>query len=187
MTDEIAAGADIAPIGPDDLADVRSLHATSFRLLAGHSFTDSEITAFSAHVYGMSYTTALSEAMQRRQLFGARVAGELVGTAGWSAGDGNVIVARIRWVFVRPMFTGLGLGTRLVRTTEAAARRAGFESLSVEATLNAVEFFARLGYDITSHGVRPLAAREGLPVAFMRKSVGETTADGTSRAGRPLS
>jgi GNAT superfamily N-acetyltransferase len=171
VTAEIAEEAEIAPVGPDDLADVRSLHATSFRLLAGSSFTDGEVAAFTAHVYAMSYTMALSEATQRRQLFGARLSGELVGTAGWSAGDGSTASARIRWVFVRPMFTGLGLGTRLVRTAEAAVRKAGFDVISVEATLNSVEFFGRLGYEISSHGVRALAASEGLPVAFMRKAI----------------
>ncbi len=185
MTDEIARGAEIAPIGPDDLADVRSLHATSFRVLAGHSFTDGEISAFTTLVYGTTYTAVLSEAMQRGQLFGARLAGELVGTSGWSAGDGSASAARIRWVFVRPMFTGLGLGSKLVQTAEAAARKAGFDVLSVEATMNSVEFFARLGYEITSHGVRALTASEGLPVAFLRKQIKDAAA--SRQSGRMIS
>ena len=154
---------------------MRSLHATSFRLLAGGSFTDGEVAAFTAHVYAMPYTTALSEAIQRGQLFGARLSGQLVGTAGWSTGDGSTASARIRWVFVRPMFTGLGLGSRLVRTAEAAVRSAGFDVISVEATLNSVEFFARQGYEISSHGVRALSANEGLPVAFLRKTLAGAT------------
>ncbi len=175
MTADIAEDAEIGPVGPDDLADVRSLHATSFRVLAGNSFTDSEVSAHTAHVYAMPYTAALSEAMQRGQLFGARLSGQLVGTAGWSTGDGSAASARIRWVFVRPMFTGLGIGTRLVRTAEAAVRTAGFDVISVEATLNAVEFFVRNGYDISSHGMRALSPNEGLPVAFLRKTIAGPT------------
>jgi GNAT superfamily N-acetyltransferase len=176
VTHEIAERAEIRPVGPDDLADVRSLHATSFRLLAGGSFTEEEIAAFTAHVYSINYTTALSEAVQRQQIFAARIDNELVGTAGWVAGDGSVATARIRWVFVRPMFTGIGLGTKLVRVAEAAAQRAGFDTLSVEATLNAVGFFEQLGFEVSSHGVRALAPTQGLPVAFMRKSVEEESA-----------
>jgi putative acetyltransferase len=177
VTADIAGDAVIGSVGPDDLADVRSLHATAFRVLAGSSFTDSEVAAFTTHVYALPYTTALSEATQRGHLFSARLAGDLIGTAGWSAGDGNVAIARIRWVYVRPMFNGLGLGTRLVQTAEAAVRGAGFDTVSVEASLNAIEFFTRQGYEISSHGVRALTASEGLPVAFMRK-----TLTGTARA-----
>lgn len=173
VTDEIATAAEIRPIGPDDLAEVRSLQSTSFRLLAAQTFTEDEIAAFTDHVYSIAYTEALSEAVRRQQLFGAWLGGQLLGTAGWAAGDGNASVARIRWIYVRPLFTGLGLGTRLVDAAEAAARRGGFKVLSVEATLNAVEFFAALGYETSSHGVRALPRGQSLAVAYMRKPVGD--------------
>lgn len=171
VTDEIATAAEIRPIGPDDLAEVRSLHSSSFRMLAAHTFTEEEIAAFTDHVYSLAYTEALSEAIWRDQLFGAWLGRQLMGTAGWMAGDGNASSARIRWIYVRPLFTGLGLGTRLVEAAEAAARRGGFEVLSVEATLNAVEFFAGLGYQTSSHGVRALPRGQSLAVAYMRRPV----------------
>jgi len=177
VTDEIAGAAEIRPIGPDDLAAVRSLHSISFQRLAAQSFTDDEVSAFAAHVYGLGYTEALSEVISRQQLLGAWLGGELIGTAGWAAGDGSLSAARIRWVYVRPLFTGLGLGTRLVEAAEADARRAGFRALSVEATLNAVEFFAGLGYEASSHGVRNLAPGQSLAVAYMRKLLGEGAAN----------
>lgn len=173
MTDEIASAAEIRPIGPDDLADVRSLQATSFRLLAAQTFTEDEIAAFTSYVYSFGYTEGLSEAIRRRQLFGAWFGGQLIGTAGWTAGDGNVSAARVRWVFVRPLFTGIGLGTRLVEAAEAGARRAGFRTLSAEAMSNSVEFFSGLGYEISSHGVRTLAPGKSLSVAYMRKMLEE--------------
>lgn len=181
VTDGIASAAEIRPIGPDDLADVRSLQATSFRLLAAQSFSEEELSAFTAHVYSFGYTEALSEAIRRRQLLGAWFGGELVGTAGWMAGDGNASTARIRWVYVRPLFTGVGLGTKLVEAAEAGARQAGFRVLSVEATLNSVEFFAGLGYEISSHGVRALAPSQSLPVAFMRKLLGDDASHARAR------
>ncbi len=171
MTNEIAAAAEIRPIGPDDLAEVRSLQASSFRVLASQTFTEEEVAAYSDHIYSMAYTEALSEAIRRGQLFGAWFDGQLVATAGWTAGDGSVSAARIRWVHVRPMFTGVGLGTRLVEVAEAAARKAGFDVLSVEATLNAAEFFQGLGYETSSHGVRSLPLGQNLPVAYMRKQL----------------
>lgn len=183
VTDEIASAAEIRPIGPDDLADVRSLHAASLRLLAGQTFTEGEIAAFTAHVYGHAYTEALSEAIRRQQLLGAWFGGEMIATAGWVASDGQASTARIRWVFVRPLFTGLGLGTRLVQAAEAGARRAGFGTLAVEATLNSVDFFAGLGYEVTSHGARALSPGESLPVAYMRKPLCADASPPTSRGG----
>ena len=179
--DEIASAAEIRPIGPDELADVRSLHSTSFGRLAAQSFTDEEIAAFTTHVYSFGYTELLSEAIRRQQLLGARFGGELVGTAGWSAGDGNLSAARIRWVYVQPLFAGVGLGTKLVEAAEAGASRAGFRMLSLEATANAVEFFAGLGYETSSHGVRSLAPGRGLPVTYMRKQLGADPASPMAR------
>jgi len=51
-------------------------------------------------------------------------------------------------------------------------RSAGFTNFSARASVNAVPFFATLGYAITSHGVRPLCGGIDVPVAFMRKAAG---------------
>src|SRR5690606_39296977 len=85
VTDEIATAAEIRPIGPDDLAEVRSLQSTSFRLLAGQTFTEEEIAAFTDHVYSLAYTEALSESIRRGQLLGAWLGRQRVGTGGWAA------------------------------------------------------------------------------------------------------
>jgi len=173
VTNDIASAAEIRPIGPDDLAEVRSLQSTSFRVLAAQTFSEEEIAAFTEHVYSYAYTEMLSEAIRRQQLLGAWFSGQLVGTAGWTAGDGNASTARIRWVYVRPLFTGIGLGTRLVAAAEAAARRGGYKILTVEAPFNSVEFFAGLGYETSSHGVRALPRGQSLAVAYMRKPLGD--------------
>lgn len=173
VTHEIASAAEIRPIGPDDLAEVRSLQAASFRLLAAQAFTEEETVAFTDHVYSLPYTEALSDAIRRHQLLGAWFDGRLVGTSGWIASEGSALAARIRWVYVQPLFTGVGLGTRLVEAAEAAARRGGFKVFAVEATLNAVEFFAGLGYETSSHGVRSLPRGQTLAVAYMRKHLGD--------------
>ena len=181
--DEIAEAIEIKPIGPDDLAGVRYIHAAAFRMLARQQFTEEQISAFTAYVYTHNYTSALSEAVRTRSLFGAWLSGELVGTAGWSAADGLGAVARVRWVYVRPLFTQLGIGTRLIEEVEMRARQAGFQVFAAEAPLNAIDFFRALGYHVSSHGVRALAHVEGLQVAFMRKGVaGQPGSAGADKA-----
>src|SRR5258706_2934707 len=122
--DEIAQAADVRPAGPDDLADIRYIHAASFRLLAGQQFSEEQIAAFATHVYGQHYTRSLSEAIRSRSLLGARLGGELIGTAGWSAADGFGPAGRSAWVFVGRRLPGPASGPRLVLELEFLPARA---------------------------------------------------------------
>lgn len=168
---EISEAVELRPIGPDDLADVRHIHAAAFRLMGRPQFSDQQVAAFAAHVYSEGYTSALSDAIRSGSLVGAWLEGNLIGTAGWSPADGVGVVARIRWLFVRPLFTQIGVGTRLLAEVERRALQAGFATFAAEVPLNAVDFFTRFGYSVTSHGLRPLPSVEGMAVAFLRKSV----------------
>lgn len=156
----------IRPLGVEDWSNVRYIHATSMRFHAARVLSEDEIVAFGAFVYSDAYAAQ----MARLSLLGAMIGGELVGTAGWSFGDDSASGARISGLHVRPLFTRLGIGRELLRATEDAARAAGFDSYSARAPLNAIPFFERNGYVITSHGMYPMRPDSGLPVAFMRKS-----------------
>lgn len=180
-----ADAAEIHPISFDDLSGVRYIHATSFRMLAAPHYLPDDIDAFTEYVYGVAYTDALADAVHRQQLFGAWLDGELVGTSGWSTADDGGTLARLRFMFVRPLFTGLGLGRRLLLEIEDLARQAGFHIFTLRATLNAVGFFTRLGYQITGSAVRPLSSTHALPVAFLQKMDPDATirAEEASAAG----
>lgn len=177
----LAAAAELRRIDVEHLSTVRYIHASAMRLNAAHILSDEEIQAFSTHVYTASY----GESLQRQTLFGAFFDGELIGTAGWSVSDDNGTGVRIRSVFVRPLFTRVGLGRRLVHAVEENARTGGFATFSVRSTLNATPFFERLGYSITSHGVRPLFGNATLPVAFMRKTDGASGHVSRASTGDP--
>lgn len=157
--------AEIRPVAIEDLSTIRYIHATALRITASHFLSEEEVEAFRAHVYSHTY----SEALQRQALYGAYVDGELIGTAGWTIGDDSGSCIRLRSVFVRPLFGGIGLGRRLVHAVEELTRGAGYRAFSVRATINAQPFFERLGYTVTSHGVRTLLGNVSIPVAFMRK------------------
>lgn len=167
-----ARGADAAVVRTvdiDGLSSVRYVHASALKRDASTVLSDAEIAAFAAHVYSQPYTDSLT----RQDLLGAFLGPELVGTAGWSVADDQGSAARIRSVFVLPMFSGLGLGSRLLAQAETRAVVAGFPVLLVRATLNAVSFFEARGYAVTSQGVHALPGGVGLPVAFMRKVVAD--------------
>jgi GNAT superfamily N-acetyltransferase len=94
----------------------------------------------------------------------------MVGTAAWSPGEGLSPTARILAVFVRPLFTGVGIGRRLVDHIESEAGAAGYRAFELSATLNAVSFFEGLGYRVLRNGGLALPLGRDIPVAFMRKA-----------------
>jgi GNAT superfamily N-acetyltransferase len=155
----------IRPVRVDDWANVRYVHSTAFRLLAASFCTPNEIDAFTAFVRSETY----AERLMWENMHTAWLDDELVGTSGWAPADDSGTQARITSVFVRPLFTRVGIGHRLVRDAEARASAAGFERFSTRATLNSVGFFEKLGYDVTSYGVHALIREQTMPVTYMRK------------------
>jgi GNAT superfamily N-acetyltransferase len=172
----VAASAVIRLVTVDNLSDVRYLHAQSIKNLASGEFSDEEVAAAKDYVYSPKYSEALSAAIGRQQFFGAWIGGALVGTAGWSALDDSSTVARIRSIFVSPLYSRMGLAHKLLGHVETESADAGLRIFSVRSMANANGFFVRQGYKVTSHGVRSLFADRSVPVTFLRK----TWADGAA-------
>jgi len=83
-------------------------------------------------------------AEQAHRHFGLYCDDELIGGAVFVTGaDGT---AQLRQMLVAPEYRRHGLGHRIVRHVEAAAREASIQLLFLEARLEAVEFYRRCGY-----------------------------------------
>lgn len=163
---------DIRPVRVDALSSVRYIHAAALRSQGPAFYTAEELDAFENLVRSVRY----AETVLKDNMVGGWIGPELVATASWGLVDDSGRTVRISSVYVRPFFTGLGIGQRMVTTVENLAARAGYRSFSVRSTLNAVAFFEHLGYAVTSHGTRPLAPDIGIAVSFMRKDYGANTA-----------
>ena len=166
----------IRRLGVDDHSNVRHLHARSMRSQSGDALSDSEIAAFLAYVGSPAY----SDSLLAEEVYGALVDGQLIGTASWHVNGDDGETARIASVFVHPLFVRLGIGGRLLAEVEARALRSGFDRLGTSATINAVAFFERHGYQEASRGVKAFGPDCWLPVAFLRKRVARA---GPSPAG----
>lgn len=149
----------------DDIASIRYVHAAAFRILAGEQHTEEQVDAFVNDINAPEYSREIHDS----DLTIACLDNEIIGTAGWCPADDQGRTARIRKVFVRPLFTRCGVGTMLVEAVSARAERAGFKDFSVRANMNALPFFEKIGFEITSYGVMPTKGGEDLPVAFMRR------------------
>jgi ribosomal protein S18 acetylase RimI-like enzyme len=68
-------------------------------------------------------------------------------------------------VYVAPWGRGMGLGSHLMDFAEEAAKRAGLESLWLDASLNAVSFYAKLGWKEIERHAR---VRKGVEIPVVR-------------------
>jgi putative acetyltransferase len=169
---------DIRRLGLDDHSDVRHLHARAMRSQSGDALSDGEIAAFLAYVGSPAY----SDSLLAEEVWGGFVGGQLVGTASWQVNGDDGETARITSVFVHPLFARLGFGGRLLGEVEGRAVRSGFDQLGTSATINAVPFFERHGYQEASRGVKAFGPDCWLPVAFLRKRVARPDRQATPAA-----
>lgn len=158
------------PVTLDDLSSIRYVHMTAFRILGAEYHSADEIQAYVDDMVHMEYF----EEILQYDIYCAQVEDEIVGTGGWCPTDDSGSTARIRKVFVRPLFTNVGIGSMLVQLAEQRAIQAGYENFSVRANINAVSFYESLDFEISSYGVMPTRSGIDLPVAFMRKRIGDS-------------
>ena len=108
--------------------------------------------------------------------------GEIVGCGGWSKrdrpyggnqGSGRLLdpkgePASIRAFFVHPDFARQGIGSAIMRESEAAAKEAGFRKLTLVATLTGEPLYARFGVEVTER--TEIKAQGNLKMSVVRMS-----------------
>lgn len=157
---------ELRPLTVDDLSGARYIHSASFSAAATDYYEQPHIDAFVSFVRSPFY----GDLLLGNRAIAAWLGAEMVGTATWSTGEARSPTARLLAVFVRPLFTGEGIGGRLVEHVEEEARSAGFHAFELSATLNSVGFFEGMGYRVLRNGDWALPSGHEFPVAFMRKS-----------------
>jgi GNAT superfamily N-acetyltransferase len=83
--------------------------------------------------------------------------------------DPAIDAAKIRAFFVHPQWARRGLGTRLLKACEQAARDAGFRRAEMGATLSGVPFYEQHEYRRVAEILVNLPGGEKLPVMRMEK------------------
>lgn len=169
---------------PDDAPALRHLIQQSAKHLCLRDYaTDVIDRACDVHGFAVLDEQLIAD----RTYFVAEVWGEIVGCGGWGARaqflkvrsvlDRRLIELRhpstsyaaIRSVFVKPGWSGLGIGRRLVRTAESNARLVGFDAFEIAATLTGIPLYRKLGYRRTADYHLPLGVETTFPVALMHK------------------
>jgi N-acetylglutamate synthase-like GNAT family acetyltransferase len=142
----------------DDCESIQKLIAESARGLSREDYSDSQIEAAIATVFGVD-TTLINDGTY----FVAECDGKLIGCGGWSkrktlfGGDQFVTrdsaeldpqtePAKIRAFFIHPEWSRKGIAREILSRCESEASAYGFSSLELMATLPGLRFYEACGY-----------------------------------------
>jgi predicted N-acetyltransferase YhbS len=166
----------IRPVTPADLDPVAALQEAS-------------IMHFGAPVYGAAKARAWARLgyqfkhvlVEEGGYFVAERAGRRIGVGGWSPDSLDTGLAWLRYLFVHPDQARRGVGRRLVEAAERSAIAAGRRRFEVWSSLNAVPFYAALGYRRLRPAKLPATAAIELDYVLMYKPA--TTTDDAGDPG----
>lgn len=144
----------------DDAEAIAAVHTASIRGLAAKSYTSTQIAAWSAGKEPDRYRRAM--AAGESMWVAEREDGTVVAFAAWQDDE-------VRAVYVHPAHARAGVGRRLLAAVEARARASGCEELRLEASLNAVDFYAAHGWVEGPRIARALSAGPQLECVVMTK------------------
>jgi GNAT superfamily N-acetyltransferase len=167
-----------------DRAWIESLIESSARGLSQHDYSDEEIEAAIAHVFGVD-----TDLIRDGTYFVAEASGVLVACGGWSkrrnlfggdryqnreAGelDPKSEPAKIRAFFVHPDWARKGIARAILLLCESEARAYGFRSAELMATLPGVRLYVACGYERGEAVMHAMESGIKLSLVPMRKALG---------------
>jgi GNAT superfamily N-acetyltransferase len=166
-----------------DVPALRTLIAESVRGLSVGYYTPAQAESALVHVFGPD-----TQLVADGTYYVVESDGALVAAGGWSrrrtlyggdqtkSGADPVLdpaaePARIRAFFVHPAWARRGLGRLMFEQCRDAARSAGFQELTLVATLPGVPLYEALGFVQGERFVVPMADGLELPVVRMTRTV----------------
>ncbi len=164
---------------PDELGALSDLAARSFRALGPPHYTAAQVELALAgspeHRRGPVIRVDPG-LLEDGTYFVAEVDGALAGCGGWSARHPTVADSglpsprgEVRAMFVAPERAGRGVGGALLRASEEAIARAGFDVAYLVATASGRVFYERAGYEALGFREATLSAEVSLPLTLMRR------------------
>lgn len=142
---------------PDDRERIWLVHTGAVRRLCRGHYSPRDIEAWVGPLTPESYR----ESMKSRMFLVAEEGGVVLGF-----GALNVEAAEVEAVYVDPDHARRGIGARLLRALEAAARASGLTRLNLSASLNSVPFYERAGYEAREQATHRV--RSGAEIACVR-------------------
>lgn len=147
---------------------ILQVHARSVREAVSAHYTRGQIEAWAAFPPPRGH----EQALRSGRVFVAEERGGILGYGQFDAKTGEVEAT-----YVLPEAHGRGVGRALLAESEARAHRAGFRSIFVSASLNAVAFYERAGFEAQVKRFYELPGGLHLECMFMIKQLDSPPAD----------
>ena len=156
---------------PSDASDIAAAHRDSIYSIGARFYPAEIVNDWAAGLMGHRYVTA----MDRGEVFYVAIGAidgkpAILGFASHRVEDKQHRTA----VYVRGAASRRGIGSALFRSAEASAVTAGATSIHVAASLAAVEFYRRNGFEEVRRGEHRLATGRLMACVFMRKTLTDT-------------
>lgn len=143
MTDDRIA---LRPATPADGEAIVDVHVASIRGLGPDAYDPAQVAAWAANKRPERYPL---ESDSTRAIVAELEAGDETEDANPIVGFGWIDLesGEVTAVYVHPDYARRGVGRTILERLEAVARTAGLETLTLTASLNAVPFYERRGYE----------------------------------------
>ncbi|MGH6915344.1 MAG: GNAT family N-acetyltransferase [Geminicoccales bacterium] len=175
-------GLAIRPARKADLDALGALQEASILALGRAAYDEPRLLAWAR--VGTAYRHRL---LEEATVLVAECEGRIVGVGGWSPDGLEPAQAWIRYLFVHPEMARRGIGRRLVTAAESLARSAGRVELVVWSSVNAVAFYAALGYRRERDVKLPLGPDLELDCVLMVKPAARRDGQHEAKSAQPCS
>ena len=158
----------VRPAVPDDALPVFALHVASIRALGPEAYDPDQVRAWARKDHGPDAYPIEEDDHH----FVVAERGEEIAGFGDLVPDSEEVDADadVRAVYVHPDHVGRGVGAAILAELEGYARGAGVASIGITASLNAVGFYERAGYERLREDAYDTGGTE-LDVVVLRKEL----------------
>jgi N-acetylglutamate synthase-like GNAT family acetyltransferase len=141
----------------NDGEHIWKVHTTAIRETCRSRYSEEEIAAWTSRLAPDTYDSVI----RGKAMYVAQSEDEVVGF-----GQLDVVKGEVEALYVRPEFSGEGVGSRLLRMLEIVAQECGLKRLFLDSSLNAEKFYQFAGYQSREETMHPLSG--GLSIAAVR-------------------
>ena len=152
---------------PDDAREIIAVHRSAVLGVAARRYGDAIARSWAAP------DTQAHEAVLRAVIASENERMVVATSDGSVVAFGSILIAEasLRALYVRAELNGKGIGTALLAALIAEAGRRGLTRLSMNASLNAAEFYAKRGFVKVADGFQELRDGARMPCVAMTKAL----------------
>jgi putative acetyltransferase len=145
-----------------DSQAIWKVHLDAIKNVCSSHYTPKQVNVWAGKIKPSSYL----DSIESKEMFVAELDSKIVGFGQLNPGNGE-----IEAVYVSSTHLKMGVGQHLYQTLELIAKEKGIQRLSLISSLNAIEFYRRLGFIPKEETVHKIADDTTLQCVEMEKVI----------------